>query len=135
VQALGIAIDAVPSLERVGFTVDESTGRLLGRVLAGLTSNEINAGATHLAYDVGASGDDIFVAVTDDAGGFDFEHLPAGRGLERLVAELGRDRLVRRPAPGGSTMVALVPRGPRTGRIDPASRSLRPSTTDDLEET
>jgi hypothetical protein len=133
VQALGITIDAVPSLERVGFTVDEATGRLLGRVLAGLTSNAINAGATHLSYDLGASGDDIFVAVTDDAGGFDFEHLPPGRGLERLVTELGRNRLARRPVPGGSTMVALVPRRSRPGPVDQLVPSRRTSTT--FEET
>ncbi len=110
VQSLGIALGAVPSVERVGFAVDESTGRLLGRVLAGFTSNAVNAGATRLSYDVEVVGDDIVVAVTDDAGGFDFECIPAGRGLEQLVADLGPGRLERRTVPGGSTMIAHLPR-------------------------
>jgi hypothetical protein len=108
-QALGISITDVPSLDTVGVRVDEATGRLFGRTVALLTSNAINAGATAIALRVSRSGDVIEVQLTDDAGGFDLRDVPAGRGLDQLMADIGRHRVWRIPEPGGSTMVVHVP--------------------------
>jgi signal transduction histidine kinase len=110
-QALGITLTDVPSLDSVGVRVDEATGRLFGRVVAVLTSNAINAGATAIALRVRLSGNVIEVEVTDDAGGFDIHDVPAGRGLDQLMAEIGSHRLRRIPELGGSTMIAHIPVG------------------------
>lgn len=111
-QSLGIDLVSVPSLDVVGRRVDEPLGRAFGRAVAVFTSNAANAGATKLAVEVTVSDDVVVLAVTDDAGGFDLDAVPPGRGLHRLMDDLGRGRVHRKEASGGSTLIAVLPIDP-----------------------
>lgn len=110
-QSLGIRLDRVPTHEVTGELVSEQEACLLNRILSLLTSNAINAGATVLSIDLRLPPGALEVSVTDDSGGFDLAEIPAGRGLHRLMTDLGRDAIRRVDAPGGSTVTARMPRG------------------------
>lgn len=107
-QALGVRFSAMPSLDAAGRRVDEETGRRFARVIAVLMSNAVNAGATTLALGLEAEPETIVVRLADDAGGFDLESVPAGRGLDSLTDELGAGNLQRIGLPGGSLMIATI---------------------------
>jgi hypothetical protein len=111
-QNLGVRLEHVPTHEVTRLKLDEQCGRLFNRAVSLFTSNAINAGATRLSIDVCvvAGGERVVVSVTDDAGGFDFSTSPDGRGLSTLIDELGAGAVRRCDAPGGSTMVAIIPR-------------------------
>jgi len=110
VQNLGVRLVHVPALESTDLEVDETAARLIERSFAGLISNALNAGATTLGIDVetATDGEGVTVSVTDDAGGFDFATIPAGRGLSRLARDLGPGAIARSDAPGGSVVTATV---------------------------
>jgi signal transduction histidine kinase len=110
-QTLGIRFTCMPALDVAGERVDATTGRLFGRAVSNLISNAINAGATTMAVSVRVQPEFIGLQVTDDAGGFAFDGVPIGRGLDQLAEELGRGNLERLVADNGSTMVARIPTG------------------------
>jgi signal transduction histidine kinase len=111
-QNLGVHLEHVPTHEVTRLEVDEQCGRLLNRALSLFMSNAVNAGATRLSIDLRVidGGERIVVSVTDDAGGFDLATVPDGRGLSTLIDQLGAGGVQRHDAPGGSTMVATIPR-------------------------
>jgi signal transduction histidine kinase len=114
-QSLGVQLHRVPPLEMTDRTVDQDSAHLFHRVVSILTSNAINAGATRLDIDLlPLTHDQIVVTVTDDAGGFDLEAVPAGRGLASLRADLGTHAIRRRNVDGGSAVSVNVPIGART---------------------
>jgi hypothetical protein len=115
-QTLGIHFTAMPTLDAAGRRVDPATGRLFGRAVSVLLSNAINAGARTVALGIDAEEQVIQLRVADDAGGFDFDHIPPGHGLDQLAHELGRERLRRIGLPGGSLMIAEID-------VDAATRS------------
>ena len=115
-QSLGLRLAKVPTHEVTGVTIEEHEAGLLNRVLSLLTSNAINAGATELSVELHLPEGALYVVVSDDAGGFDLASVPQGRGLHRLMAELGPDAVVRGDAPAGSMMIVRLPRnGPAAG--------------------
>lgn len=126
-QSLGVDLVAVPSLDVVGRRVDEVAGRRFGRAVAVLTSNAVNAGARTVAVGVRADHDRVELTVTDDAGGFDLDRAPAGRGLHLLRDDLGHDAVRRVDVPGGSTMVAVVELAP-DGPGPPDAAAIGPPT-------
>lgn len=109
-QSLGVRLDRVPTHEVTGVLVNEHEALLLNRVLSLLTSNAINAGATELSVDLRLPAGALEVSVTDDSGGFDLAEVPAGRGLHRLMTELGPGAVRRVDAPGGSTVTVRMAR-------------------------
>ncbi len=124
VQSLGVRLDRVPSHDATDVEVDRDCAILLNRALSLLTSNAVNAGASRLTIDLRLidGGTRVLLAVTDDAGGFDFGELPAGRGLSTLLRQIGTSAVQRYDAPGGSMMVVTVARSlddaPATARRD-----------------
>jgi signal transduction histidine kinase len=129
-QSLGLQVYRVPPLEVTERRVDQDAARLVHRVVSVLTSNAINAGATRLGLDLlPLDRDRIVITVTDDAGGFDLDAVPAGRGLSNLRVDLGRSAVRRRDVTGGSAVSVTVPLQPglATGlRLDP-----RPEPTEE----
>ncbi len=122
-QSLGVRLGRVPTHEVTGVTIEEHEACLLNRVLSLLTSNAINAGATELSVELHLPDGALYVVVSDDAGGFDLASVPQGRGLHRLMTELGPDAVVRADTPDGSMMIVRMPRnGPAAGT--PASDAL-----------
>lgn len=111
VQSLGVRLDRVPTLDRTSLRVDETTGNLVHRVLANLTSNALNAGATRLSLtiDEGADPPSLDVSVTDDAGGFSLTDVEPGRGLALLMRDLGPDAVRRADVPAGSIVTVRIP--------------------------
>jgi len=81
----------------------------LRRCTAGFVSNALNAGAQTLGFQMSSDRDELVLAVTDDAGGFDLVDAPAGRGLASIAAELGADRLTSTRRARGTTMTARIP--------------------------
>jgi hypothetical protein len=106
---LGVEVSEVPHFGQVDFDVDSDTGRLIGRVLSGLFSNAMNAGAQRIGLEVYANTAGVEIRVSDDAGGFDLMSVPAGRGLHQLIDEIGATGVMREDIPGGSLMRVLVP--------------------------
>ena len=125
-QNLGVRLDHVPTHEVTRLELDEQCGRLLNRAVSLFTSNAINAGATRLAIDVRVvdGGERLVLNVTDDAGGFDLATVPDGRGLHTLIDELGAGAVQRYDAPGGSMMVATIPRHHPGAPHDPSRDEL-----------
>ena len=113
IQSLGIQLYRVPPLELTNRRVDQQTAQLFHRAVSVLTSNAINAEATRLAIDLFEIDDgDITLTVTDDAGGFELDDVPAGRGLSNLIADLGPDRVLRRDTQSGSAVTVILPLEP-----------------------
>lgn len=107
-QALGVRFTAMPTLDAAGQRVDEEIGRRFARVVSLLMSNAVNAGASTVALGLETTDDAIIVRLADDAGGFELENVPAGRGLDSLASELGRHNLRRIALPDGSLMMATI---------------------------
>lgn len=133
-QTLGVQIDRVPPLDRTERRVDGETARIVHRVISNLVSNAMNAGATTLGItieEIQVSSDELLIAVTDDAGGFDLDAVPPGRGLDRLRRELGPAAVTRAPAAGGSTVMVTVPvvsARSSAGRATTLGRDMEDST-------
>ncbi|MEQ9162545.1 MAG: hypothetical protein RLN74_07555, partial [Ilumatobacter fluminis] len=125
IQSLGIQLYRVPPLELTNRRTDSESAQLFHRAVSVLTSNAINADATRLAIDLfEVDGGQISLTVTDDAGGFDLDAVPAGRGLSNLVADLGPDRVRRRDTQNGSAVTVTLPLSP-----EPARRAVSKENT------
>lgn len=113
-QALKVNLLHVPSHEITKRCISEPDGRLLGRAIAVLTSNAINAGATQLSVDLipveGTSR--VVLRVTDNAGGFDIRSIPEGRGLSSLIHDLGPGNLDRGDSQDGSIISVFLSAAP-----------------------
>ncbi|HUF98931.1 MAG TPA: hypothetical protein VMM60_12450 [Ilumatobacter sp.] len=109
-QNLGVRLDRVPQHDVTRLELHENDARMMERVLSILFSNAMNAGATRLSIDMELVDANriIEVSVTDDAGGFELDDVPDGRGLRRLMNDLGTGNLARQAAPGGSTLTARI---------------------------
>ena len=117
IQSLGIQLYRVPPLELTNRRTDSDTAQLFHRAVSVLTSNAINADATRLAIDLfEVDRGEISLTVTDDAGGFDLDSVPAGRGLSNLVADLGSERVRRRDTRNGSAVTVTLPLNPVPAR-------------------
>ena len=87
-QSQGLEITDVPTFDDASTTVDTQAGRRFARAVSIVTGNAIAAGATRLAISVASDDDYITLVVTDDAGGFQLDDVPAGRGLWQLRQDL-----------------------------------------------
>lgn len=90
VQAHGARFEA-PSWDVTRAPLEEVARERLARVLGVSVPNALAAGAELVRLGVEREGHQMVVEVTDDAGGFDTNDLPPGRGLHRLARELGPD--------------------------------------------
>lgn len=114
-QNHGVAIDSTPSFDDAALVISAHAGREFSHASAILTSNALNAGATHLSFEVCHSPGCVSIAVIDDAGGIPMGELPIGRGLWRLRHHLGHDRLTFTPTATGTRVqatIALTDRSP-----------------------
>lgn len=111
-QAAGVAISEVPTLNDAALRVDRPTAHLFARAVSTLTSNALNAGATELGIRVTHDGDTVHVSVIDDAGGFLLADVPAGRGLDTLVHDVGPGNLEVLPYGRGSRVTVSIPLSP-----------------------
>lgn len=109
VQAAGVRLVDVPTLDDAQIRLHVQEARMFTRILGALVSNAVNAGAAHLSLQLTHDPDRIAVTVTDDAGGFPDTPLPPGRGLERLVRELGPGALTIEPTGNGSRVTLSMP--------------------------
>jgi signal transduction histidine kinase len=116
-QTAGVSIVAVPRLDDVDVRVDTDTATLFARTLANLVSNSLNAGASELGIEVQVETDGLRVVVTDNAGGFDENDIPPGRGLDSLIAHLGRDHLTVERTTTGSQVTVVIPLLRDGGRV------------------
>jgi signal transduction histidine kinase len=108
VQAAGVRLVDVPTLDDAQIRLHVQEARMFTRILGVLVSNAVNAGAAHLSVQLTHDDDRIAVTVTDDAGGFPDTPLPPGRGLERLVRELGPGALdIERTADGSRVRLSM----------------------------
>lgn len=107
-QNAGVFITDVPRFEEASIMLGGETARLLRRCTAGFVANALSAGTTTMAFQIGVEGNDLVLAVTDDAGGFDLANAPAGRGLDSLVRELGADRMTSARSESGTTMMVRI---------------------------
>jgi hypothetical protein len=105
----GVVLRSVPDFRQVDVAVDPEAGRLISRVLSGLFSNALNAGAQEIGLEVCVDSAGVEIRVTDDAGGFDLAAVPPGRGLSHLIEDLGAHSVTREEWPGGSVMKVVVP--------------------------
>jgi hypothetical protein len=106
----GVVLRSVPDFQQIDVAVDPEAGRLISRVLSGLFSNALNAGAQEIELEVFVDSAEVHIRVTDDAGGFDLGAVPPGRGLAHLIEDLGAQSVTREESPGGSVMKVVVPR-------------------------
>lgn len=120
-QGLGVELVRVPSLDTTDIQVDEPVGHKANRAISVLMSNALNAGASKLSIDVEIQRGVLEVGVADDAGGFDLDSVPAGRGLHELRKQLGSDSIQRFDHPGGSRMLARI-QLPRDGATDDGAK-------------
>lgn len=110
IQSLGIQLYRVPPLELTNRRTDSESAQLFHRAVSVLTSNAINADASRMAIDLFEVDDGrISLTVTDDAGGFELNAVPAGRGLSTLIADLGTDHVRRRDTQNGSAVTVTLP--------------------------
>ncbi len=100
VTRAGVAVGAVPRDEAARRLVDAATAYELQRFLGVAVPNSLLAGATVVAFEVEWHAERLVARVRDDAGGFDVRDVHAGRGRERLAAELGDHRLRTEVAEG-----------------------------------
>lgn len=107
-QNRGVHIDSAPSFDDASLTVSADVGRQFSHAAAVLTSNAINAGATHIAFEVHASDEFVTITVTDDAGGIKFADLPSGRSLWVLREDLGADNVTVSSTSNGSRVQATI---------------------------
>ena len=110
-QSQGVELYQVPRLDVTERRVDEPTGELVNRAMSVLVTNAIIAGATRMAVTI-REPDDLSMlelTLTDDAGGFDLDSVPDGRGLASLIRDLAPGTVRRTDSPGGSIMTVLIP--------------------------
>jgi signal transduction histidine kinase len=75
-----------------------------------VTANAVAAGATRLAIRIASDDASVSLVVTDDAGGFDLDEVPAGRGLWQLREELDGDAINVDDIDGGSVVSVRIGR-------------------------
>jgi hypothetical protein len=104
-QAHGLRVREVPRFEQASLEIDERTGRLVQHAAAVLVTNSIQAGATEIAIraEIDRSEGWFELRFDDDAGGFDHQTIPPGRGLDSLCHELGPGSLELHHTDGGTS--------------------------------
>jgi hypothetical protein len=113
-QNMKVTVAEVPAWEVGSLRLDEADARRVQRVFGVAVPNALAAGATWLAFRVGAIGTDtLVVEVEDDAGGFDTSTLVPGRGLAVLERELQPDTLRLRRTASGTLVHAELQVGER----------------------
>jgi len=110
-QAAGVRLLDVPSLDDANLHLRAHEARLFTRMVGALVSNAVNAGAGAVSLLLHHDHQVISVTVIDDAGGFPDQPLPPGRGLERLVNELGPGSITVEPTALGSRVTLRMPYG------------------------
>jgi hypothetical protein len=129
-QQLRVLIVESPTVEDAGVVVDAGTARAVQHAVSVLVANALQAGSPTLAVRLSASAGRIEIEVEDEAGGFDLDRAPVGRGLDGLRHELGRNGLTCTRTELGSVMRAVVVRG--AGRAGtPARRTRHRAETND----
>lgn len=108
-QSQGMYITRVPSFDEASSQVSDDVGRLIARAAAVLMNNAIVAGATQLGFELTSDGQHVHLAIEDDAGGFRFDDVPAGRGLWSLGQELGTGKLEMTATATGSIVSVDIP--------------------------
>ena len=112
-RKMDIEITDSPSKDEARTDVGTMTGRLLQDALRVLVNNAVNAGTPTLAIRLRAGDRIIEVEVEDEAGGFDLDAAPIGRGLDSLRnslrRQLGHDGLFCERTPNGSRVRATIP--------------------------
>lgn len=121
-QGHGLELHAVPTFDDAALMLDERTGRLFGRAAANLTNNAIVAGATRLSVQVSSDDHHVELIVTDNAGGYDVDSLPPGRGLWQLGQDLGTGKIESRPIDGGTQVSVVIPLTERRDRVEDPHR-------------
>jgi signal transduction histidine kinase len=111
VQAAGIELTSVPSLDDAQVRLEAPQAAMFTRILGVLVSNAVNAGATALSVELTTLPRALTVTVIDDAGGFPDLPLPPGRGLERLVNDLGPNSFRMERHGRGSRVSFTMPHG------------------------
>jgi signal transduction histidine kinase len=111
VQGAGVRLTEVPTLDDASIRVDTELADRFARSVSVLTSNALNAGATEIGVRVRHDDDTVTVTVTDDAGGFTLDEVPAGRGLDSLRAD--GVHLAVTPTDRGSQVTADIARSKR----------------------
>jgi len=101
-QDRGVRIVDVPGFDVSDRRLASSAARRLRRVLGVAVPNALQAGATSLGIRIRVDGAILRVEVEDDAGGFDLDATPPGRGLDGLRDELGEAAIVVRRSEHGS---------------------------------
>lgn len=119
VQAAGVQLVQVPTLDDAQIRLQVQEARMFTRILGALVSNAVNAGAKHLSVQLAHDENRIAVTVTDDAGGFPDAPLPPGRGLERLLRELGPGALDIEHTADGSRVTLSMPYSVASDRSKP----------------
>jgi signal transduction histidine kinase len=107
-QNHGVTIDSAPSFDDASLVVTANVGREFSHAAAVLTSNALNAGATHIEFEVQLTPGHVSIAVIDNAGGLDAENLPSGRSLWTLREDLGDENVVITPTETGSRVKATI---------------------------
>jgi signal transduction histidine kinase len=111
-QNQGVRIVDVPRFEQASATVSPDAARLVQRALSVLVSNALNADAQELGFRLEpVQGASVLVEIEDDAGGFDLDRIPVGRGLDRLRGELGGESVSCVRTRHGSRVSVVVPIG------------------------
>jgi hypothetical protein len=112
-RQLEVAVVESPTVEDAGVVVDPGTARAVRRAVSVLVANAVQAGTPTLAFRLDVAGGRIAVEVEDEAGGFDLDLAPAGRGLDGLRHELGPGALTSVRTERGTRVRAVVARRPR----------------------
>jgi signal transduction histidine kinase len=108
-QDRGIRISDVPRFDEANMLLKEKPAKLLRRSLSVLVSNGLQAGAGEMGIRCLVQPPHLVVEVEDDAGGFDLDSTPQGRGLDSLRSELGGGGLwVTRTARGSVVSARLI---------------------------
>lgn len=112
-QTHGVRVRLQLAPEDAAIELEERVGRAVQRAAAVLVANALQAGASEITIHVTVETDTrrVQLRVDDDAGGFDVDAIPEGRGLDSLRAELGDDALELRRNPRGTTACVAVPLG------------------------
>ena len=106
-QNMGVRLVETPTSETASLRFAVAQARRAQRVLGVTIPNSVQAGATTIAVRFNAGPRHLDIEVEDDAGGFDVDHLPAGRGLSVLIEELRpEDNLRLEPTEAGTRVIA-----------------------------
>jgi signal transduction histidine kinase len=121
-QNAGTIVTDVPRFAEAALVLDARRGRMLQRGTAIFVTNAVQAGAAHLAIRVrvDALAGELVLEIEDDAGGFDIDATPSGRGLDNLRHQIGDDT-VRLERTSHGTRAVLVIRDLQESAHDPAS--------------